>query len=49
MGPLVVGFSIFFARSPSWYARARHACAAVASSESVKSMGMREFLGRLTG
>lgn len=36
-GPRIVGFSIFFARSPSWYAIARQAVAAVASSASVRS------------
>jgi hypothetical protein len=34
------GFSSFLARSPSWYAIARHAVAAVASSASVRSRGM---------
>jgi hypothetical protein len=34
-GPRIVGFSSFFARSLSWYAIARQAVAAVASSASV--------------
>ena len=40
MGPRIDGFSIFFARSPSWSASARHACAAVESSTSGRSRGM---------
>ena len=43
-GPRRVGFSNFLARSPSWYAIARHAVAAVASSASVRSGGMRAIL-----
>jgi len=39
-----LGFSIFFARSPSWCAIARQAVAAVASSASVSSRGMRPIL-----
>ncbi len=40
-GRASVGFSIFFARSPSWYAIARQACAAVASSRYRVPIGLR--------
>jgi hypothetical protein len=40
----VVGFSIFLARSLSWYAIARQAVAAVASSASESSSGVRKIL-----
>jgi hypothetical protein len=41
VAPRMLGFSIFRARSPSWYAIARQADAAVANSLSVRSSAMR--------